>query len=148
MTFLLLAFILATPSAQADRGARAETRQHRRAYAQLQEIAEGYWRAVRWDKVAEAAVFLGDPDDRIDWLAEGTVEGTFSYRSASVIHLEIGPGLVDDPDGYERRATVLVEIEGFDIDQVLTRQVRVQRWYKQTGSWYVVAGERVGVSRQ
>ena len=148
MTLLLLAMILATPNAQADRGERAEKRQHRRAQTQLQEIAEGYWRAVRWDRVAEAAAFLGDPDDRIDWLAEGTVEGTFSYRSASVIHLEVGPGLEDDPQGHERRATVLVEIEGFDEDQVLKREVRVQHWYKQSGTWYVVQGERVGVPRQ
>ncbi len=148
MTLLLLAMILATPNAQADRGERAEKRQHRRAQTQLQEIAEGYWRAVRWDRVAEAAAFLGDPDERIDWLAEGTVEGSFSYRSASVIHLEVGPGLVDDPDGHERRATVLVEIEGFDSDQVLKREVRVQHWYKQSGTWYVVEGERVGVARK
>ena len=122
MTLLLLALILATPSAQADRGERVETRQHRRAQTQLQEIAEGYWRAVRWNKVSEAAAFLGDPEERIDWLAEGTVEGSFSYRSASVIHL--------------------------DDDQVLKREVRVQRWYQQDGKWYVVEGERVGVPRQ
>lgn len=148
MTLLLLAMILATPSAHADRGERAEKRQHRRAETQLREISEGYWRAVRWGKISEAAPFLGDPDERIDWLAEGTVEGSFSYRSASVIHLEMGPGLEEDPQGYERRATVLVEIEGFSDDQVLKREVRVQRWYLKDGKWYVVEGERVGVARK
>ncbi len=148
MTPLLLALILATPTASADRGQRVETRQHRRAQSQLQEISEAYWRAVRWDRVAEAAAFLGDPDERIDWLAEGTVEGSFSYRSAAVIHLEVGPALEADPEGHERRATVLVEIEGFDSDQVLRREVRVQHWYLLSGSWYVVEGERVGVPRE
>ena len=71
-----------------------------------------------------------------------------SAQGHDVIHLEVGPGLVDDPDGHERRATVLVEIEGFDSDQVLKREVRVQHWYKQSGTWYVVEGERVGLARQ
>ncbi|MED5373307.1 MAG: hypothetical protein VX899_19970 [Myxococcota bacterium] len=145
---LLLLLLLQAPTAQAaDRQARVELRQKRRATAQLQEITDSYWQALRWNKVEQAAAFLVDPDERMDWIAQGVSEPGKSFRGVRILHIEVGPGLEDDPEGDEREATVLIEVEVYGSDQVIRREVRQQTWVLRDGSWYVAPGQRVGEPR-
>ncbi|MCB9793122.1 MAG: hypothetical protein H6741_10385 [Alphaproteobacteria bacterium] len=147
MRLLALALLLLTPACDATkREARLETRAVRRESRQLSEIAELYWRALRWQDIGVVAGFIEDGDRRLRWMNEAAQElGAYRYRSVEVMRVEIGPALEADPEGHLREARVLVQVQGYRVDeQVIRQELLVQEWYRSGAGWFVVPGFETG----
>jgi hypothetical protein len=141
----LLPFLLLAPSAHAaseKREAKREARTVKRETRNVTEAAEMFWRSLRWQDLSAAAAFLEHPDNRITWTTSmATAE---QYRSASVLTVQVGPEL-DEGDGIEREAVVVVRTEAIGSDQVLRTTVLTQDWYKTEAGWFIEPGQEQGV---
>lgn len=124
---------------------RQEVRTDRHQLVLLQDSAELYWKALRWDDVGTAAGFLQDGTYRTDWLTGPAMQTDWRYREATIMRADLGP-TVDEGD--PRTATVIVNVQGYTTrSQVLESSVVTQDWYFDDRSWWVEPGQERGVQR-
>ncbi|MCB9763965.1 MAG: hypothetical protein H6739_29615 [Alphaproteobacteria bacterium] len=149
-TLLILALLAPGCSAerQALRAERQEARTIRMEARRLSEAADLYWRALRWEDLGTVAGFLENPDHRVQWMADDpTVRGGYRYRSAQVMRVDVAPLNPDDP-AARREATVMVRIEGYQVnEQVIRQQLLTQTWYRTRSGWWVEPGQEYGVAQ-
>ena len=103
----------------------------------LQRSATLYWEGVRWNDIEKSANFIENGNDRMEfqqWLEE-KIEG-HKILEARVIRVDVEP-VLERKSEITKIANLSVAMQSYKMpDQVLTKAVFHQRWYrKQTGWW-------------
>jgi hypothetical protein len=126
-----------------ERGEKQQARYRKRETRRLVELAESYWRAVRWGDRALIGLSIQDPGRRALFMTETTAT---SYRAAEVVQVVVdGPVRVSGHDAPVLLADVLIRVEAWSADQLVVEQrVLIQRWYRDQRGWWVVPGDELG----
>lgn len=140
----LLASIPACSEAQKESmAAQAEARRRTMSQKMLEERAQEFWEAVRWQNWTAAAPFLEEPDDQRSYLRSKTDPDA---RHASMDAIEVKYVFVTGADFNQGE----VRIQWNKVDTA-TGQVgpeeATQSWYKEHGRWWLDPEETLLESR-
>ena len=116
---------------------RANPKKEAKELELLQRSATLYWEGVRWNDIEKSANFIENGNDRMEfqqWLEE-KIEG-HKIMEARVIRVDVEP-IYERKSEITKIANLSVAMQSYKMpEQVLTKEVFHQRWYrKQTGWW-------------
>ncbi|MCP4868365.1 MAG: hypothetical protein GY898_06580 [Proteobacteria bacterium] len=140
MCGLMLGVSACTEAQKEQAAAAAEQRKRTFAERALKERASEYWNLVRWRTWDNAASYLEDEAEQLEYLRGHTDVGADespTIQDLEVQYVFVGAG---QEEGEIRITwTEVVAAEGRVADQTVT-----QRWYKHHGKWWVDPNETLG----
>lgn len=114
---------------------RREARHVRADTSRLQEVAEAYWDAVRWEQVETAATAFESLDVRRRYIEAALQGGAFKVVDVSVVGVEVSAATGATP---LRTGKVLVRLEAYDAATLKAgNQVLTQDWYRTPAGWFL-----------